>query len=78
MRQKIDERVRAGPLRVEMEDLEAAQEGFQPAASWGVGSATPSATGPRGWQDVGGAAAARAALREALELPSKFAKLVAK
>eukprot|EP00884_Botryococcus_braunii_P019130 jgi/Botrbrau1/5900/Bobra.0366s0078.1 len=67
-----------GPLRVEMEDLEEAQEGFQPSASWGVGSAAPSGTGPRGWQDVGGAAAARSALQEALELPSRYSKLIAK
>jgi SpoVK/Ycf46/Vps4 family AAA+-type ATPase len=68
----------AGPLRVDMCDLEAAQEGFQPSASWGVGTAAPSGSGPRGWEDVGGAAAAREALKEALELPARFAKLIAK
>ena len=68
----------AGGLSLEQQDLAAACRGFKPAASWGVGAATPSAGGPRGWQDVGGLEPVVAALREALELPLRHARLVAK
>ena len=34
--------------------------------------------GLEGWQDVGGMREVRAALREALELPTKYARLVAR
>ena len=34
--------------------------------------------GIEGWQDVGGLADVRAALQEALELPTKYASLIAR
>lgn len=62
---------------MEAADLDAALEGFSPAASWGVGKGSASAL-VSGWEDVGGLHTARAALREALELPTRFASLVAR
>lgn len=59
------------------EDLDAAWTGFTPAASWGLAQGNPSAA-VSGWEDVGGLDQAKAALQEALELPAKFAKLLAK
>lgn len=68
----------AGALVVGPGDLEAALEGFAPASSWGVGrSAAGDGPGPRGWQDVGGLEDVREALQETLELPMRFAKLIA-
>jgi SpoVK/Ycf46/Vps4 family AAA+-type ATPase len=58
--------------------LEGAAEGLTPAAFWGAGTATSVTAGVEGWQDVGGLAAVRAALQEALELPVKHAALVAR
>jgi SpoVK/Ycf46/Vps4 family AAA+-type ATPase len=66
-----------GGVRVAAADLEAALEGFVPAAFRGVGrsarggGAGAGAGGPEGWQDVGGLREAKAALIEALELPIK-------
>ena len=54
-----------------------AWEGFSSASTWGLGQATAAST-ITGWQDVGGMDTARDALQEALELPTKFAKLLAK
>jgi peroxin-1 len=69
----------AGKLVVAEEDMEAALEGFSPASSWGVGRVTAGAgPGPRGWQDVGGLEDVCEALQETLELPTRFAKLIAR
>lgn len=65
-------------LRLTREDLLAALEGFTPAAFWGTGSRKSVQAGVEGWADVGGMEEARQALHEALELPTKHARLVAK
>lgn len=64
-------------IPVSIADLEAAFEGFVPAAFRGVGRAGRKGGAPgqgvvEGWQDVGGLREARAALVEALELPIKW------
>ena len=64
-------------LDIAQEDLEAAREGFSSASTWGLGQ-TPAASTVTGWQDVGGMNTAKDALQEALELPTRFAKLLAK
>ena len=64
-------------LQLTAGDLEAALEGFTPAAFWGTGSRKAVQDGVGGWQDVGGLKEARQALHEALELPTKYARLVA-
>ena len=64
-------------LTVKNEDLETAMEGFSSASTWGLGQ-TPASSTITGWQDVGGMDTAKDALQEALELPTKFAKLLAK
>lgn len=65
-------------LRLVQGDLEAALEGFTPAAFWGTGSHRGMQAGVEGWADVGGMEEARQALHEALELPTRYARLVAK
>ncbi|KAK9829370.1 hypothetical protein WJX72_005440 [[Myrmecia] bisecta] len=75
---QIRKGVATAKLTVTGADLATAQTGFSPAASWGVGQGTASGAGPRGWQDVGGMADVKAALREALEVPTRFAHLMAK
>ncbi|KAL3142931.1 hypothetical protein ABBQ38_003216 [Trebouxia sp. C0009 RCD-2024] len=67
-----------GALLVSSTDLAEAQQGFQPAAAWGVGHLQGGGGGIEGWQDVGGLADVRAALQEALELPTKYASLIAR
>jgi hypothetical protein len=68
-----------GGLHVSAADLAAARDGFAPAASWGVTRADAgAAAGLRGWDDVGGLPDAVAALREALALPTRFARLCAR
>lgn len=59
------------------QDLDAAWEGFSSASTWGLGQGAPSSA-VTGWQDVGGMHTAKETLREALELPTKFAKLLAR
>ncbi|CAK0784927.1 hypothetical protein CVIRNUC_008132 [Coccomyxa viridis] len=69
----------AGPLHISLGDLEAANRGFEPASCWGVGRVQGGeGPGPRGWQDVGGLADVRDALQEAMELPTKYAALIAR
>lgn len=65
------------PLQLTHADMEAALEGFTPAAFWGTGTRTAVQAGVQGWADVGGMDEAREALHEALELPTKHARLVA-
>ncbi len=65
-------------LRLSRQDLLEALEGFTPAAFWGTGSRKSVQAGVQGWADVGGMEEARQALHEALELPTKHARLVAK
>ena len=71
-----------GGVRVAAADLEAAFDGFVPAAFRAVARAARAAAGgagaggggggaPEGWSDVGGLEDVRAALEEALELPIK-------
>ncbi|KAK9907564.1 hypothetical protein WJX75_006024 [Coccomyxa subellipsoidea] len=68
-----------GKLEVGQKDMEVALSGFSPASSWGVGRASAGdGPGPRGWQDVGGLEDVREALQETLELPTRYAKLIAK
>ncbi|BDA47966.1 probable peroxisome biogenesis factor 1 [Coccomyxa sp. Obi] len=68
-----------GKLEVGPEDMEAALQGFSPASAWGVGRVVPGeGPGPRGWADVGGLEDVRDALRETLELPTRYAKLIAR
>ncbi len=67
----------AGPTQISRHDLEKAQQGFSPAASWGPGQTGSLNEGPQGWQDVGGLSEVQAVMRETLELPSKYPKLVA-
>lgn len=62
-------------------DLREALQGFIPASFWGVAGG-PRGGGPspgaiEGWPDVGGLSEARHAVSEALELPFKYAALVA-
>lgn len=72
-------RLPAGGLAVSTADLAEAKRGFAPAASWGVTNATASdGAGPRGWEDVGGMPDVVDALREALALPMRFARLCAR
>lgn len=66
-----------GSLQLTRADMEAALEGFTPAAFWGTGTRTGVQAGVQGWADVGGMEEAREALHEALELPTKYARLVA-
>jgi hypothetical protein len=65
-----------GGVRVTAADLEAALEGFVPAAFRGVGrragARAGGGAGPEGWADVGGLSEAKAALVEVLELPLKW------
>ena len=62
-----------------MDDLEGANKGCEPASCWGVGRVqSGEGPGPRGWQDVGGLGEVREALQEAMELPTKYAALIAK
>lgn len=69
----------AGKLEIGQKDMEVALSGFSPASSWGVGRASAGdGPGPRGWQDVGGLEDVREALQETLELPTRYAKLIAK
>ncbi len=59
--------------------MEAALQGFSPASAWGVGRVVAGeGPGPRGWADVGGLEDVRDALRETLELPTRYAKLIAR
>lgn len=68
-----------GGLDVSTADLTGAKRGFAPAASWGVTNpAASEAAGPRGWEDVGGMPDVVDALREALALPTRFARLCAR
>ena len=72
-------RLPAGGLAVSTADLAEAKRGFAPAASWGVTNAAASdGAGPRGWEDVGGMPDVVGALREALALPTRFARLCAR
>ena len=64
-------------LHVTREDMEAALQGFTPAAFWGTGTRMAVQAGVQGWADVGGMEDARQALHEALELPTRYAHLVA-
>jgi len=69
----------AGPLHLGLDDLEAANKGFEPASCWGVGKMqSGEGPGPRGWQDVGGLGEVKEALQEAMELPTKYAALIAR
>ena len=43
-----------------------------------VGAVQGGGGGVEGWQDVGGLADVRAALQQALELPTKYASLIAR
>jgi peroxin-1 len=63
-------------LTIEQADLDEALKGFSPASSWGMGQGSSSSL-VTGWEDVGGMSDVREALQEALELPTKFAKLLA-
>ncbi|KAK9837165.1 hypothetical protein WJX81_007626 [Elliptochloris bilobata] len=68
-----------GGLEVSADDLAEGRRGFAPAASWGVaGPAASAGAGPRGWEDVGGMPGVIDALREALALPTRFARLCAR
>lgn len=72
-------RLPAGGLAVSTADLAEAMKGFAPAASWGVtNAAANNDAGPRGWEDVGGMPDVVDALREALALPTRFARLCAR
>ena len=69
----------AGALCVSLDDLEEANKGFEPASCWGVGKVQfGEGPGPRGWQDVGGLGEVREALQEAMELPTRYAALIAR
>lgn len=68
----------AGPLRLLPRDIESAREGFAPASSWGVAQAGGASGAVSGWEDVGGLHDVVAALKEALELPLKHARLIAR
>ena len=58
-------------------DMESAWLDFSPASSWGVGKGS-GGNMVSGWEDVGGMHDVRDALREALELPTKYSKLLAR
>lgn len=64
-------------LPISAPDLEAAREGFVPAAMRGFHSRPPAEGAPAGWDAVGGLGEVRAALTEQLELPMKHAALFA-
>ena len=66
-----------GELVLGEQDLAQARRGFVPASSWGVAQAAV-AGGPSSWQDVGGLDAVVLALREALELPLRHPRLIAR
>ncbi len=68
----------APPPRLAAADLAAAAEGLVPAALWGSGARDALVDGVEGWADVGGLADVRAALREAVELPARFAAAAAR
>ena len=59
------------------EDMKQAMQGLTPAAFWGAGTKSSVQKGISGWEDVGGMKDAKAALAEALELPVKYAALLA-
>ncbi|KAL4538628.1 hypothetical protein Ndes2526B_g03078 [Nannochloris sp. 'desiccata'] len=64
-------------LQLEKKDLYDAMNGMIPSAFWGSGTRTTVQAGVQGWEDVGGMHEVRDALTEALELPLKYAELVA-
>lgn len=64
-------------LQLREPDLAAARQGFSPAAFWGIGRPADATAGVQGWEEVGGLAEVKAALREALELPARAPALVA-
>lgn len=68
----------SGTLKVSSEHWDVALDGFQPSAAWEAGAQDSLDTTITGWNDIGGMKDAKEALYEALELPLKFAKLVAK
>jgi hypothetical protein len=72
----------AGALALGEPDLDAALAGFSPASAWGVGRASSGGAaggpGPRGWEDVGGLEDVREALQETLQLPARYARLLAR
>ena len=60
-----------GATAVTLADVRTALANFAPAATWAAGGGRGAGErGPAGWADVGGAAAARAALVDALSLPA--------
>jgi SpoVK/Ycf46/Vps4 family AAA+-type ATPase len=67
-----------GAYRVGKQHWAAALAGFEPSAAWEAGAQEAADASITGWRDVGGMADAKEALYEALELPLRFAKLVAK
>jgi peroxin-1 len=64
-------------LQLEKKDIDEAMSGMIPSAFWGSGTRTTVQAGVQGWEDVGGMYQVREALQEALELPLKYAELVA-
>ena len=64
-------------LQLVKKDFVNAMQGMVPAAFWGSATRMTVQAGVQGWQDVGGLAHVREALKEALELPLKYAALVA-
>jgi SpoVK/Ycf46/Vps4 family AAA+-type ATPase len=64
-------------LQLEKKDLDDAMIGMIPSAFWGSGTRTTVQAGVQGWEDVGGMYEVRDALTEALEMPLKYAELVA-
>ena len=64
-------------VQLEKKDLDDAMNGMIPSAFWGSGTRTTVQAGVQGWDDVGGMYEVRDALTEALELPLKYAELVA-
>ena len=58
-------------------DMESAWLDFSPASSWGVGKGSGGSM-ISGWEDVGGMEGIKDALKEALELPTKYSKLLAR
>lgn len=64
-------------LQLEKKDVDDAMNGMIPSAFWGSGTRTTVQAGVQGWEDVGGMCEVRDALTEALELPLKYAELVA-
>lgn len=57
-------------------DFDEALEGMVPSALWGSLESNAVGAGLRGWQDVGGLTTVCEALREAIELPLLYPKLV--